>query len=110
MNKLIVTAVVLMGTVAGFALGADAEKGGAIFAKTCKPCHGEGGATPNEALAKMMGVTIPTLANADFQATKTDADIKSAIMNGKGKMPAQKSVPADSVDDVVAYVRSLVKK
>ncbi len=53
---------------------------------------------------------IPTLASADFQATKTDSDIKNAIINGKGKMPAQKTVPADSVDDVVAYVRSLVKK
>jgi len=109
MNKLIVTAVVLMGTVAGIALGADAEKGGAIFAKTCKGCHGEAGAAPNAALEKYLG-PIPTLANADFQATKTDADIKSAIMNGKNKMPAQKTVPADSVDDVVAYVRSLVKK
>jgi mono/diheme cytochrome c family protein len=110
MNKLIVTFVVLLGTAAGLALGADAQAGGVIFAKTCKPCHGEAGAAPNDALAKMMGVTIPTLASADFQATKTDSDIKNAIMNGKGKMPAQKSVPAASVDDVVAYVRSLVKK
>ena len=45
----------------------------------------------------------------EFQAAKTDDDIKNAIMNGKGKMGAQKAVPAASVDDVVAYVRSLKK-
>ena len=109
MNKLIVTFLALMGTVAGVALAADAKAGGEIFAKTCKGCHGEGGATPNKAVGDMFGVTIPTLASPEFQAAKTDADIKNAIMNGKGKMVAQKSVTGASVDDVVAYVRSLKK-
>jgi len=57
----------------------------------------------------MLQVTIPTLADAQFQASKTDDDIKTAITKGKGKMPAQKNVPADQVDNVVAYVRSLKK-
>ena len=109
MNKLIVTFLALMATVTGVALGADATAGKAIFDKTCKMCHGEGGAAPNDALAKMMQVTIPTLADPQFQASKTDDDIKTAITKGKGKMPAQKSVPADQVDNVVAYVRSLKK-
>lgn len=109
MKKLIVVFLSLMPTVAGVALAADAKAGGEIFNKTCKGCHGEGGATPNDQLAKMMNVTIPTLASPEFQAAKTDDDIKNAILNGKGKMPAQKSVPAASVDDVVAYVRSLKK-
>lgn len=109
MNKLIVTFFALMATVTGVALGADATAGKAVFDKTCKMCHGEGGATPNDALAKMMQVTIPTLASPEFQASKTDDDIRTAITKGKGKMPAQKSVQGDSVDDVVAYVRSLKK-
>lgn len=109
MNKLVVTFLALMATVAGVALAADATAGKAIFDKTCKNCHGEGGATPNDALAKMMQVTIPVLADPQFQASKTDDDIKTAITKGKGKMPAQKNVPAASVDDVVAYVRSLKK-
>lgn len=109
MNKLIVTFLALMATVAGVALAADATAGGEIFNKTCKGCHGEAGATPNEGLAKMLNTTIPTLASPEFQAAKTDDDIRNAITKGKDKMPAQKTVPAASVDDVVAYVRSLKK-
>jgi mono/diheme cytochrome c family protein len=109
MNKLIITFFALMATVAGIALGADVKAGGEIFNKTCKGCHGENGAAPNEQLAKMMNVTIPTLASPEFQAMKTDDDIRNAITKGKGKMPAQKSVQPASVDDVVAYVRSLKK-
>jgi mono/diheme cytochrome c family protein len=109
MNKLIVTFLALMATVTGVALAADATAGKVIFDKTCKGCHGEAGAAPNEALAKMLNATIPTLADPQFQASKTDDDIKNAITKGHGKMPAQKSVPADQVDNVVAYVRSLKK-
>jgi len=109
MKKLIVTFLALMATVAGVAFGADAAAGKVIFDKTCKGCHGEAGATPNAALAQMLKATIPTLADPQFQASKTDDDIKNAITMGHGKMPAQKSVPADKVDDVVAYVRSLKK-
>ena len=109
MNKLIITFFALMSTVAGIALAADAGAGAAIYNKTCKGCHGPDGAAPNEAVGKMLGATIPTLASPEFQAAKTDADIKTAITEGHGKMPAQKSVPAGSVDDVVAYIRSLKK-
>jgi mono/diheme cytochrome c family protein len=109
MNKLIVTFLAVMATTSGVALAADAAAGKAIFDKTCKGCHGDAGATPNEALGKMLNATIPTLADAQFQASKTDAEIKDAIIKGHGKMPAQKSVPADQVDNVVAYVRTLKK-
>jgi mono/diheme cytochrome c family protein len=109
MNKLIVTFLAMMATVSGVALAADATAGKAIFDKTCKGCHGEAGAAPNEALAKMLNATIPTLADPQFQATVKDEEIHNAITMGKGKMPAQKNVPAASVDDVVAYVRSLKK-
>ena len=108
MNKLIITFLALMATVAGIALAADAKAGGDVFNKSCKSCHGEGGAVPNAAVSKMFGVPIPLLNSPEVQA-KTDADIKKAITDGKGKMPAAKTVPAASVDDVVAYVRSLKK-
>ncbi len=109
MNKLIITFVALMGTVAGVALAADAKAGGEVFNKSCKGCHGPEGATPNEAVSKMLGAPIPVLAAADFQASKTDADIKKAITDGKGKMPKVASVTGSSIDDVVAYVRSIKK-
>jgi mono/diheme cytochrome c family protein len=109
MNKLVITFFALMATVAGIALGADAKAGAEIYNKTCKGCHGADGAAPNEAVGKMLGATIPTLASPEFQAMKTDDDIRNAITKGKGKMPAQTSVQPGSVDDVVAYIRSLKK-
>ena len=108
MNKLIVTFIALMATVAGIALAADAKAGGEVFNKTCKGCHGAEGATPNEAVGKMLGATIPVLASAEIQA-RSDADIRKAITEGKGKMPAAKSVTGASIDDVIAYVRTLKK-
>ena len=110
MNKLVITFLALMATVSGVALAADAAAGKATFDKSCKGCHGDGGATPNEAVGKMLGATIPVLASPEFQASKTDDDIRTAVTAGKGKMPAAlKTAPAGTVDDVIAYVRSLKK-
>ncbi len=108
MKKLIVTFVAVMATVAGVALGADAKAGADVFNKSCKMCHGENGATPNPGVAKMFGVPIPVLGSAETQA-KSDAEIKDAIVKGKGKMPAAKNVTGAAVDDVVAYFRTLKK-
>lgn len=108
MKKLIITFVALMTTVAGVALAADAKAGADVFSKSCKPCHGEAGATPNTAVAKMFGVTIPVLGSAEIQA-KSDAEIKTVITQGKGKMVAAKNVTGNSIDDVIAYVRTLKK-
>ena len=109
MNKLIVTFFALMATVAGVALAADVAAGADVYKKTCIGCHGADGAAPNEAVGKALGVTIPTLASPEFQASKTDDDIRNAITKGKGKMPAQTRITGSSIDDVIAYVRSLKK-
>jgi len=108
MNKLIITFFALMATVAGIALGADAKAGADIYNKTCKGCHGADGATPNDAVAKMLQTTIPVLASPAIQA-KSDADFRTAITAGKGKMPPMKSVTGTQIDDVIAYLRSLKK-
>jgi mono/diheme cytochrome c family protein len=108
MNKLIITFLALMATVAGIALAADAKAGADIYNKTCKGCHGADGATPNEAVGKMLQATIPVLASPAIQA-KTDADFRTVITAGKGKMPAMKSVTGSSIDDVIAYLRTLRK-
>ena len=107
MNKLIITFLALMATVAGIALAADAKAGGDVFNTKCKACHGEGGAVHNAAVSKMFGVPIPMLNSPEIQA-KSDADIRKAITEGKGKMP-KTTVTGPSVDDVIAYVRSLKK-
>lgn len=109
MNKVMITFFALMATVAGIALGADAKAGSDVFNTKCKPCHGEGGATPNENMSKMFGVPIPALNTADIQA-KSDADLRTVVTQGKGKMPAAlKTAPAAQVDDVIAYLRTLKK-
>lgn len=75
--------------------------------KSCKSCHG-GDGTPNANIAKMMKVEMRDLRSAEVQAL-SDSDLKKIITEGKGKMKAAKAVTGDSVDNVVAYVRSLKK-
>jgi mono/diheme cytochrome c family protein len=88
-------------------LAADAKAGQAIFDKSCKSCHGADGAgNPN--IAKMMKVEMRPLGSAAVQA-QSDDELKQIITNGKGKMPKVASVTGKSVDDVVAYVRTLKK-
>lgn len=106
MNRLIVTFLALMAAVAGVALAADAKAGEDVFNKSCKMCHGAGGATPNPQVAKMFGVTIPALDSPEIQA-KSDGDFRKAITEGKGKMPIAKNVTGRSIDDVIAYLRTL---
>jgi len=90
------------------AAGADtgAQAGAAIYKDKCVGCHGADGSgnTPVGKALKVKDVRQP-----DVQAMK-DADLATLIMNGKGKMPAQRGkLTAAQVDEVVAYVRSLAK-
>lgn len=86
---------------------ADVKAGQAAYDKSCKTCHGSDG-TANPAIAKMMNVEIKDLKSADVQAMSDD-DLRKIITAGKGKMRPVSSVSGSSVDDVVAYVRSLKK-
>jgi hypothetical protein len=56
-----------------------------------------------------MKTTIPPLPSKEVQALSDD-DLKKAITDGKGKMPAQKSESAADVENLVAFIRSLAKK
>lgn len=86
---------------------ADAGAGGAVYAKSCKSCHGADG-TPNSMVAKMMGATIPDLKSPEVQAL-TDDQIKSVISAGKGKMKPMKTVAGADLDNVAAFVHTLKK-
>jgi ribosomal protein L19E len=59
-------------------------------------------------MAKMMKVDMQDLKSTEVQAMSDD-DIKKVITDGKGKMKPVKTVSGASLDDVVAYVRSLKK-
>ena len=92
-----------------FATGAyaagNATDGKAIYERTCKGCHGATGEA-NPSLAKMMKVQIPNLGSAEVQKM-SDAELKKIVTEGKGKMPPTRTVAGKSVDDVIAYVRTL---
>jgi mono/diheme cytochrome c family protein len=84
---------------------ADAAAGRAAYDKSCKSCHGADG-TPNAGVAKMMKVEIKDLKSAGVQGL-SDADMKAIITDGKGKMKPVAGVTGASLDNVVAYVKSL---
>jgi cytochrome c6 len=85
------------------ARGQDA--GAALFKARCAVCHGADGKgeTP-------MGKTnkLRDLGSADVQK-QNDADLTAIITNGKGKMPAYKSLKPEQVKDLIVYIRSLKK-
>jgi mono/diheme cytochrome c family protein len=80
---------------------ADTAAGAAAFKAKCAGCHGTDG-KGNEVLK------TPDMAGAEVQK-KSDADLSSIITNGKGKMPAFKTLTPEEVKDLVSYIRSLKK-
>ena len=101
-TTLFLTAAASLALAAG-----DAAAGKAAYEKACKTCHGASG-TANPAMVKMLKVDIKDLGSAEIQE-KSDADIKTIITEGKGKMKPVKTVAGKEVDNVIAYVRSLKK-
>jgi|SRR4051812_22645563 cytochrome c6 len=81
-----------------------ADSGADIYKGKCQSCHGANG-TPNPAMAKSMG--LKDLKSEDVQK-QSDADLKTVVEKGKGKMPgfAGKLTP-DQTNDVVKYLRTL---
>jgi mono/diheme cytochrome c family protein len=103
--RIILTTLALAVIASTAASAADAKAGQAIYEKSCKSCHGPDGAG-NPSVAKMMKVDMKSLSSAEVQGM-SDGDLKKIVTEGKGKMKAQ--TITGSVDDVVAYVRSLKK-
>jgi mono/diheme cytochrome c family protein len=105
--KRALTVLIAIGAAAVSSFAADAKAGQAVYEKSCKSCHGADG-TPNPAIAKMMNVEMRPLGSPEVQA-QSDDDIKKIISSGKGKMRPIATVTGKSLDDVVAYVRTLKK-
>ena len=61
------------------AFAADAAAGATLYASKCRSCHGADG-SGNKAIAAAMKVELKPLAGA------SDADIKTAVTTGTGKM------------------------
>ncbi|MFI5097817.1 MAG: c-type cytochrome [Candidatus Acidiferrales bacterium] len=105
-RKTLGTATLVAALLAGVCLvstpaRADVAAGGATFKAKCAACHGADG-KGKEAMKTR------DLASADVQKM-SDADLSGMITNGKGKMPAYKTLTPDQVKDLVAFIRSLKK-
>ena len=95
--KMNVVAVFLL--VASIAAPAFAQNSGSdIYKSKCAMCHGADGAK----------IAAHDLSGATAQGM-SDSDLSGIITNGKGKMPASKSLKPDQVAGLVAYVRTLKK-
>jgi cytochrome c6 len=85
---------------------ADTAAAEATYKAKCAMCHGADG-KGETATGKAMKVN--DFASEAVQKM-SDADLTDAIAKGKAKMPAFKTLTADQVKDLVAYVRSFGKK
>jgi cytochrome c5 len=102
-----VTFVLFLVSLGSAYAAGDATAGKAVYERACKACHGVTG-TANPGMAKAMNVDIKDLGSSEVQAMG-DGDLKKVVTEGKGKMRPIASVTGKSVDDVVAYVRTLKK-
>jgi len=83
---------------------ADSTDSAALFKSKCAMCLGPDGT--GSTMGEKLGVK--SYKSPDIQK-QSDADLKNAIANGKGKMPAYKSLTPEQVDGLVKYVRELGK-
>jgi mono/diheme cytochrome c family protein len=79
----------------------------ATFKAKCAACHGPDGKGET---ATGKATKVRSFADPDV-VKKSDEDLGEEIAKGKGKMPAYaKSLNADQIKDLVAYIRTLAKK
>jgi mono/diheme cytochrome c family protein len=104
MMKITLSLCFLLSAASLFA--ADAAAGKTLYGTRCRACHGADG-QGNPAIAKAMNVDLKPFSSGDVQK-KSDADLKTAITMGTGKMKPVAIAGAD-VDNVVAYIRTLKK-
>jgi mono/diheme cytochrome c family protein len=82
--------------------------GNAIYAAKCAICHAKDG----RGLPNWRSKGQPDFTNANWQKSRTDAQVFDATKNGKGKyMPAFKAKLSDEeITAVVARIRGFAKK
>ena len=102
----IAAGAMLLAGIVFLSIPAKADTAEATYKAKCAMCHGADGKGETPA-GKAMKVN--DFASETVQKM-SDADLTDVIAKGKGKMPAFKTLTADQVKDLVAYVRSFGKK
>ena len=102
-----ILSLLLCAALGVFAITARGQTGGeTLYKGKCVACHGADG-KGETAVGKSNKVR--DLGSEDVQK-QSDDEIAAIIGNGKGKMPAYgKSLKAEQIKDLVAYIRSLKK-
>lgn len=95
-------AVIYGGSMLAPAAAASAKDGEGVYTAKCKNCHGADG-SGNPAIAKMMNVTMKPL------GAQAEAEVKTAITAGVGKMKPVAGVAGADLDNVIAYIHTLKK-
>jgi cytochrome c6 len=103
-NRILLVIVATIVLISLPALAAD--DAASLYKAKCAGCHGADGS--GSAMGKKLGAH-------DFHSAEvqkmSDDELKTAIAEGKGKMPGYKrSLSEQQIKDLVAYVRSLMKK
>ena len=102
-------------TISGSALAADApdQKTGRLWKSKCAACHGADGKGDTDQGKKMK---VSNMATAAYQKSKTDDQLKKAILEGvkqekdgvKQEMdPYKGELTPEQVDALVKYIRAL---
>ena len=106
MKKTITLSVLLMIALAAGAV-AQTTPAKDLFASKCAMCHGPDGSAQTT-MAK--NLKIRDFHSADVQK-QSDADLKTVITKGKGKMPAfEGKLTGEQIDQLVGYLREIGKK
>ena len=100
--------VVATGGSANLSAATMAADGNALYTAKCATCHGKDG----RGIPNWRSKGQPDFTDAQWQKSRTDAQITDATKNGKGKyMPAFKTKMSDQeIAAVVARVRAFGKK
>jgi len=106
MKSTIALVLLLMITFAASAAAQDTPAKD-LFVSKCAICHGADGPAKTT-----MGknLKIRDLHSPEVQK-QSDADLKTMITKGKGKMPAfERKLTGKQIDQLVAYIREIVKQ
>jgi cytochrome c6 len=109
-KRLPLSGILIIGLALAFvpaAFAADESAGATVYKAKCLTCHAKDG-SGNTPVGKSL--QSADLRSADVQK-KSDAELTESVSEGKGNMPAFKTLLSeDEIHSVLGYVRTLASK